>query len=307
MNYKKILVIKHGSIGDFVMAFRAMQSIREHFPNSHLTLVTTNLINKLFSQIPFFDQIIIDERKSFIDAFRYINHLKKIDIDLVIDLQNSKRTQFYHLITRIFHSKIIINSSRKFSQLRYTTPVHGTEHVIEGLNNQLKLLHIRHSLNSDIDWLRQKEFVNPINKKFALLIPGTSKNGSKKQWPSESFAKLSKQINDLDLDVIISGTRNDSKIIKEIISKAPKVINLEQYSDFPNFINLCDNASIIISVDTGPAHIAAYSTTPLIWIVKNSSYSITNKPYSKNITTIKAKDVRSVTVADVFNKISKLV
>lgn len=307
MNYKKILVIKHGSIGDFVMAFRAMQSIREHFPNSHLTLVTTNLINKLFSQIPFFDQIIIDERKSFFDAFRFINHLKKINIDLVIDLQNSKRTQFYHLITRIFHSKIIINSSRKFSQLRYTTPVHGTEHVIEGLNNQLKLLHIRHSLNSDIDWLRKKDFVNPINKKFVLLIPGTSKNGSKKQWPSESFAKLSKQINNLDLDVIISGTRNDSKIIKEIISQAPKVINFEQYSDFPNFINLCDNASIIISVDTGPAHIAAYSATPLIWIVKNSSYSITNKPYSKNITTIKAEDVRSVTVADVFNKILKLV
>tara|TARA_E500000178_G_scaffold350325_1_gene409041 strand:+ start:449 stop:1372 length:924 start_codon:yes stop_codon:yes gene_type:complete len=307
MNYKKILVIKHGSIGDFVMAFRAMQSIREHFPNSHLTLVTTNLINKLFSQIPFFDQIIIDKRKSFFDAFRFINHLKKINIDLVIDLQNSKRTQFYHFITRIFRPKIIINSSRKFSQLRYTITTHGTEHVIEGLNNQLKLLHIRHSLNSNIDWLRKKDFVNPINKKFALLIPGTSKNGSKKQWPSESFAKLSKQINDLDLDVIISGTRNDSKIIKEIISKAPKVINLEQYSDFPNFINLCDNASIIISVDTGPAHIAAYSTTPLIWIVKNSSYSITNKPYSKNVTIIKAEDVRSVTVADVFNKISKLV
>ena len=51
MNYKKILVIKHGSIGDFVMAFRAMQSIREHFPNSHLTLVTTNLINKLFTYL----------------------------------------------------------------------------------------------------------------------------------------------------------------------------------------------------------------------------------------------------------------
>jgi ADP-heptose:LPS heptosyltransferase len=307
MKYKNILVIKHGSIGDFVMAFRAMQSIREHFPNSHLSLVTTNLINKLFSQIPFFDQIIIDERKSFFDAFRFTNYLKEINIDLVIDLQNSKRTQFYHFITRIFHSKIIINSSRKFSQLRYTTPDHGTEHVIEGLNNQLKLLHIRPSLNSDIDWLRKKDFVNPINKKFVLLIPGTSKNGSKKQWPSESFAKLSKLINGLDLDVIISGTRNDSKIIEEIISQAPRVINLEQYSDFPNFINLCDNASIIISVDTGPAHIAAYSNTPLIWIVKKSSYSITNKPYSKNTYTIEAEDMCSVTVEDIFKKILKLI
>ena len=31
---------------------------------------------------------------------------------------------------------------------------------------------------------------------------------------------------------------------------------------------------IIISVDTGPAHIAAYSATPLIWIIKSSPYSI---------------------------------
>ena len=47
MNYSRVVVIKHGSIGDFVMAFRAMRSIREHFSSSHITLVTTNLINKL--------------------------------------------------------------------------------------------------------------------------------------------------------------------------------------------------------------------------------------------------------------------
>ena len=91
MKYKRILVIKHGSIGDFVMAFRAMQSIREHFPNSHLSLVTTNLINKLFSQIPFFDQIIIDERKSFFDAFRFTNHLKKINGWLILSPNHCER------------------------------------------------------------------------------------------------------------------------------------------------------------------------------------------------------------------------
>lgn len=71
--------------------------------------------------------------------------------------------------------------------------------------------------------------------------------------------------------------------------------------------NLCYNASIIISVDTGPAHIAAYSNTPLIWIVKKSSYSITNKPYSKNTYTIEAEDMCSVTVEDIFKKILKLI
>ena len=151
MNYSRVVVIKHGSIGDFVMAFRAMRSIREHFSSSHITLVTTNLINKLFSQIPFFDKIIIDERKSIFNTFNYVNHLKKVNADLVIDLQNSKRTQFYHFITRIFNPKIVINSSRKFSHLRYNIPKRGSEHVIEGLKNQLNLLNIEHKSISDIN------------------------------------------------------------------------------------------------------------------------------------------------------------
>ena len=307
MNYNRVVVIKHGSIGDFVMAFRAMKSIREHFSSSHITLITTNLINKLFNQIPYFDEIVIDERKSIFDTYKYVNFLKKIDAQLVIDLQNSKRTQFYHFITRIFSAKTKINSSRKFSQFRYYIPVHGSIHVIEGLKNQLNLLNIKHSSISDIDWLKKKDFINPIKKKFALLIPGTSKNGFKKQWSSNNFSKLSQLINELDLDVVISGTPNDRNIIKDIVKLSPKIINLEGHSDFPNFINLCEKASIIISVDTGPAHIAAYSNTPLIWIIKSSPYIITNKPYSKNTTTIEAEDINLINADVVFKKILELI
>ena len=76
MNYSRVVVIKHGSIGDFVMAFRAMRSIREHFSSSHITLVTTNLINKLFSQIPFFDKITFDDKEfCFINLSSSISYL----------------------------------------------------------------------------------------------------------------------------------------------------------------------------------------------------------------------------------------
>ena len=77
MSYNRIVVIKHGSIGDFVMAFRAMKSIREHFSSSHITLITTNLINKLFHQIPYFDEIVIDDRKNIFDTYKYIKYIKK--------------------------------------------------------------------------------------------------------------------------------------------------------------------------------------------------------------------------------------
>ena len=307
MNHNRIVVIKHGSIGDFVMAFRAMKSIRDHFSSSHITLVTTNLINKLFNQIPYFDEIIIDDRKSIFKTFNYFIYLKKINAELVIDLQNSERTQYYHFFTRIFYPKITINSATKFSHLNYKLPKHGSEHVIEGLKNQLNLLNIKHSLISDINWLRKNDFVNPLKKKFALFIPGTSKNGIKKQWSPKNFSILSQLINKVGLDVVISGAPNDRDIINDIIKLSPKIIRLDEYYDFPNFINLCDHASIIISVDTGPAHISAYSNTPLIWIIKSGPYTITNKPYSKNTTTIEAKDINSINADVVFKKILQLI
>ena len=307
MNYKKIVVIKHGAIGDFVMSFRAMKSIREHFSSSYISLVTTNLMSKLFNQIPYFDKIVIDERKNIFDGFKYINYLGKANADLVIDLQNSQRTQFYHFFTRIFYPKIIINSAKKFAHLRYIIPKNGSEHVINGLKNQLNFLNIRHSEKSEIDWLRKKDFNNPIKKKFVLLIPGTSKSGYKKQWSPQNFSKLSQLINDLGLEVVIAGVPSDRDTIRDIINLFPKIISLEEYSDFPNFINLCDRALVIISVDTGPAHIAAYSNTPLIWIIKNSPYITTNKPYSKNTTTIEAEDINSINVNIVFKKVLELI
>ena len=307
MSYNRIVVIKHGSIGDFVMAFRAMKSIRDHFSSSHITLVTTNLIKKLFNQIPYFDEIKIDDRKSIFKTFNYFNYLKKINAELVIDLQNSERTQYYHFFTRIFYPKITINSATKFSHLNYKLPKHGSEHVIEGLKNQLNLLNIKHSLISDINWLRKNDFVNPLKKKFALFIPGTSKNGINKQWSPKNFSMLSQLINKVGLDVVISGAPNDRDIIKDITKLSPKIIKLDEYYDFPNFINLCDHASIIISVDTGPAHIAAYSNIPLIWIIKSGPYTITNKPYSKNTTTIEAKDINAINADVVFKKILQLI
>ena len=53
LSNKNILIIKHGSIGDFVMAFSAIQSVREKFPNEKIILITTSLIARIFKKIPY--------------------------------------------------------------------------------------------------------------------------------------------------------------------------------------------------------------------------------------------------------------
>ena len=51
-----ILIIKHGSIGDFVISIGAMKSIRHKFPKKKIYLLTTTLMKNIFYKIPFIDE-----------------------------------------------------------------------------------------------------------------------------------------------------------------------------------------------------------------------------------------------------------
>ena len=95
-----ILIIKHGSIGDFVISIGAIKSIRHKFPKNKIYLLTTTLMKKIFCKIPYIDQIYIDDRSSSLDLIKYLIKLKKLNISLVIDLQNSTRTEIYHFFTK---------------------------------------------------------------------------------------------------------------------------------------------------------------------------------------------------------------
>lgn len=301
LSNKNILIIKHGSIGDFVMAFSAIQSVREKFPNEKIILITTSLIARIFKKIPYINQICIDDRKSFLDIFNYLSILKKYQINFIIDLQNSQRTEFYHLITRCFFNEIKINSSKKYAHFRYRIPRHGNEHVTEGLNNQLKLLNINKLNKLDISWLAKKDFQNKFEREYIVLIPGTSESGKKKRWPSKYFSKLSNYLIELGYEVLITGVSSDRYLIKEILNNSPNAFNAEHMSKFDIFLNLSQNARLIISVDTGPAHVAALSDTPMIWLVEEGPYSKTNSPVSKNLSIIKSKNMSLISVKEVLD------
>ena len=59
-----ILVIKHGALGDFVMASGAMKSIRNQYPNEKIILLTENKNIKFFHSIPYFNILEVDNWKS---------------------------------------------------------------------------------------------------------------------------------------------------------------------------------------------------------------------------------------------------
>ena len=73
-----ILIIKHGSIGDFVMSIGSIKSVRNKFQKNKIYLLTTTLIKNKFFKMPYIDEIFIDDRKSNLDFIKYLLKLFSI-------------------------------------------------------------------------------------------------------------------------------------------------------------------------------------------------------------------------------------
>ncbi len=299
----KILIIKHGSLGDLVLSFGAIKTIRSVYPSSEIYLLTQSNYKKIFKNLPYVNKICVDNRIGIIKSiYNYCKILNNNNIDQVIDLQNSFRTQIYHFFTRIF-SKSKILSSRKFSNIQYQQQPLGIQHITQNHKEQLKKINIHKYLHPDLSWMCKRQLKK---NNYIIMIPGASKTGSYKKWPSKKFAKIAKYLTDKNIDVYLTGSNLDLEDINNIIKFCPSAQNKIKESKIEVFYELCLGSRLIISNDTGPAHIAGLSNRHLIWLANDNKISKSCYPLGKNVHKIFAQNVNDIKVEKVIAKIKKI-
>jgi len=300
--YKKILVIKHGSLGDITFALSAMNSIKLYFNFSKITLMTESKYINFLSKSKYFDNFLIDNRKNLIYTLILILKILFRKYDLIIDLQNSKRSNFYNFFFKLLgNSKI--NGSRKNTHYRYIIPPLGTESPDEGLFKQLTLINIpRKKIN--FHWLEIDLNSNNF-KNIILLIPGVSQSGLKKQWNPDLFAKLAKYFEDKGYKICVVGTKVDYKSIKPILEICKNVINKIDLSPPEVIYSIAKKSQLIISNDTGPGHIASLSNTNILWLGLDNTMSKSNLKQGKNSFLFLANTMSQIKVDQIIEYIDK--
>ena len=298
-----ILIIKHGSLGDVVMSFGAIKTIRVNFSDSNIFLLTQSNYKKFFFNLPFVDEIFTDDRKSILPSI--INILKLVKekkIDLIIDLQNSTRTEIYNFFLKYF-TKCNILSSRKFSHFNYKQKKIGVQHVIKNHQDQLKFLGIKNYFNPDLNWMLKGE-IKQAN--IIIFIPGASKSGEYKKWPPEKYAEIAKFLVNKNYDVYLTGSYIDITTINKIIELCPQSLNKINESKIEDFYHLCMTSKLIITNDTGPAHIAGLTNKNVIWIANDNKISRSCYPVGNNLHKITASNVKNISVNSIINKIEQI-
>ena len=295
--YNNILVVKHGSLGDIAFSLLAMSTIRKYFNHSNIDLLTEGKYVNFLKKSGSFNSIFEDSRGGILNTLKVIFKIYTNKYDLIIDLQNSRRTNYYWLLLKYF-SKSKINGSRSNCDIRYNIPQQGTESPQKGLYNQLQLLGIN-QISDDLEWL-ETNTNNELKDKIILFIPGVSNSGKYKQWPSQKFSELATILESKGYKICVVGQESDKNIIDKIKKNCKNIIDLTGKSPPETIFSIAKKSHLVVSNDTGPGHIAALSKTNTLFLALDNVISHSNLSEYKNGYKILNKSMDIILVEDVL-------
>jgi ADP-heptose:LPS heptosyltransferase len=308
---KKVLVIKLGALGDFVLALAAMKKIREAHPKAKITLLTTPPFEALAKLSPYFNTIETDGRpEDFGDLNRMLARLRKARYDRVYDLQTSSRTNWYFQALRPFPPQ--------WSGIAWgcALPQRGKArlqmHTLERQADQLKSAGIWPAAPTepgnapppDLSWiLRRHKEARPVAgaaapRPYVLFVPGGSAHRPEKRWPVEAFAQLGSLLKARGLDIVIIGGPQESAMARQIQKSVGQARDLTGRTDFAQLAVLGAKAALVVGNDTGPTHLLAASGAPTIALFSDASDPDLCGPRG-HVAVIRSPDLKALPVSTV--------
>ena len=259
----KILVIKPSSLGDVVHTLPAVALVKKHWPQARLSWLINPEWAPLLDGNPHVDEVVLFPRGQFrgvrgwarIPAWAKSIAARKAD--LVLDFQGLLRSA---LIARLACGGEIVGLSDAREGARHfydrAADVRDRQHAVDRYLALVGALGI--DTSGPLEWpLPPGEPVAAVAEPgFVLLHPFS--RGSGKSLTIADVAEFCRAI--APLRVVIVG-RADENLAPE-----PNAIDLLNHTSLHELIWLIRRAAFVVSVDSGPMHIAAALTPKLVAI-----------------------------------------
>ena len=282
----RILIIKLGALGDFVLAFAPFAAIRAHHPGAHIALLTTAPFAPLAQAAPWFDEIRIDRRAPWWNLSA-IRHLRRqlAGWDFVYDLQTSARSSRYHrLAGRPPWSGIARGASHP-----HATPARNLMHTLDRQRDQLRQAGLLSVPTPDLAWLTTGGPRLPTP--YALLVPGAAPHRPAKRWPAPHFATLAKILLARGLHPVIAGAAAERPLADAIRAACPAATDLTGQTSLLDLAGLAARATLAIGNDTGPMHLAATVGCPSLVLFSAASDPALTAPRGPHVQILRAPNL----------------
>ena len=285
--YKNILVSAMVNLGDVVLTTSAIALIKQHYPKVKVTVLVKSVVAEAVKNNPVVDDVITFDHKAKGSAFSkmkaIVNEIKYRHFDLSISFDRKLRpaliTYLAGIPKRVGPSKVFDDNKSRITWL-YTDVVdidHNLNRTLQvetyqtivrkffGMEGSAKPVFARITSEREarIDELFKR--LPNAKLKIALCVKGTF---PLKTWPKEYFAEVVKNLSQkYNATFYIIGALSDRAYADEVIEST--LLTIENFCGETSLVDLAaifERSDLLITVDTGAAHIAATTGIKMVTI-----------------------------------------
>lgn len=292
IHIERILVRGTNWLGDAVMTTPALQRLRASFPHAHISLLAAPLTADLLSASPWLDEVIAYRRGSAGRRafFSTVKLLRARRFDLAVLFQNAFEAA---LLARLAGARLRLGFAEQgrgwllthqLHRQRSQPPRHqlhdylalvaACERVCLGADFQPATATPMPSLTANLTQLRAAEElllsfgIKRAARPLIALNTGAT-NSRAKCWPVDRFAWLADRLkNELHAQVVLIGGAAESAYAARVLElmRTGGALNLAGKTDMAALVGLLARCDLLVSNDTGPAHVAAALGRPTLTI-----------------------------------------
>ncbi|PTX60410.1 ADP-heptose:LPS heptosyltransferase [Kordia periserrulae] len=264
---KHILVIRLSAMGDVAMTVPVIKAMVREYPEVKITVVSRGFFQPIFANIPnvsFYTADVKGKHKGVFGLFKLYKELKKLHIDVVADLHNvlrSKILRFFFflggykiaLIDKGRAEKKALTQGKIFQQLKTTHERYADVFRNLGYNVSLTQDDVLQPLQLTEN---SQTILNKTTKKTIGIAPFAAFAG--KTYPvAQMEAVISKLADTKNYHIILFGGPADVAQLSTWEEAYDSVTNVAGKLSFQEELELISNLDVMLSMDSGNAHLAA--------------------------------------------------
>lgn len=294
-------------VGDAVMTVPALRAVRQLFPYSKITLATRAWARGLFADVDFIDDLLVHEGSGLKSVVHQVRQWRAYNFDLAVLFPNSLESALVASLSRV---PLRIGYATDGRQRLLTHPLNLPEwrserhEVFYYLNIVERLRRVANHPKSEfssvpdaslsvseerklaaIAMLRSRgvEFgeSNAESRPVVAICPG-SINSRAKRWPTDHFAKVADLfVKNMDAQICLIGSDAELEICREVRDQMqhPSIM-LAGETDLAELVATLSVVNLLVTNDTGPAHIASALGRPTL-VIFGPTNPLTTRPFSE--------------------------
>lgn len=281
-NIKRILIIRTDRIGDVVLSTPVITAVRSFFQDAYIAIMVSSETRDIVAKNPYLNEVIVYDKKirhrGVFQTLGFIRWLKTKRFGLALILHSTNRVNLISFLSGIPKRVGYARGKMDFlltHALEYKKRL-GEKHESEYSLDVVRAIGISTGMPPLIMPFGKldEENINNLLKEaglkegesFIVIHPGAS--CISKMWPRENFAKLADElIERFKVRIALVSSQEQAEIgegVRSLMENGP--LFLCGRTSLGELAALFKKASLFISNDSGPVHIASAAGVPIISI-----------------------------------------